>query len=230
MRARAAAACEKTKKSNSPANAKPSGRFAPSRILLPHGFGPGVSSKWNKAAFILETRHLLILGCVRKGHIKILKLKVAVDLRATVLEKPALGDRGLTTGRKQFWLSKTNFKGLAHGRCLYQYGRHNLRLTKESNNTMKTLVLSSVLAVGLLFAGSAMADTSVYNSKTTQAVSPAATTSNGGVFDGAALSSKGGSLLNGPSVAQAGSTSRTVACSRPMSADTCARHCGLAKS
>ena len=95
---------------------------------------------------------------------------------------------------------------------------------------MKILALSSVLAVGLLFAGSAMADTSVYNSKTSQTVSSVSAASNGGIFDSTGISSKSGSALLGPTVAQAGSTSRTVACSRPMSADTCARHCGLVKS
>jgi hypothetical protein len=93
---------------------------------------------------------------------------------------------------------------------------------------MKTIVLSSVIAVGLLFAGSALADSSVYNSKTSQNVSSAP--ASGGVFDGASLSSKGGSQLNGPTVAQAGKTSRTLVCSRPMDAATCARHCGLARN
>jgi hypothetical protein len=93
---------------------------------------------------------------------------------------------------------------------------------------MKTLVLSSVIAVGLLFAGSAMADTSAYNSKITQNISSAP--ASGSAFDGTYLSSKAGVGNSGPTVAQAGTTSRVVACSRPMSADTCARHCGLAKS
>jgi hypothetical protein len=95
---------------------------------------------------------------------------------------------------------------------------------------MKTLALSSVIAVGLLFAGSAMADTSAYNSKTSQILSSVSAPSNGGIFDSSSLNSKGGSNLAGPSVAQAGKTSRTVACSRPMDAATCARHCGLAKN
>ena len=94
---------------------------------------------------------------------------------------------------------------------------------------MKTLVLSSVIAAGLLFAGSAMADTSAYNSKTTQTVSSISAPSNGGIFDASGLNSKNGSYLTGPSVAQAGKTSRTVACSRPMDKATCAIHCGLAE-
>jgi hypothetical protein len=93
---------------------------------------------------------------------------------------------------------------------------------------MKTFALSSVIAVALLFTGSAMANAQVYNSKISQNVSSAP--ASGGTFDGASLSSKGGSRIAGPTVAQAGTTSRTVACSRPMSADTCARHCGLVKS
>jgi len=93
---------------------------------------------------------------------------------------------------------------------------------------MKALVLSSVIAVGLLFAGSAWADTSVYNSKTTQNVSFAPAT--GGAFDGIYLGSKGGSQLNGPTVAQAGKTDKRVACSKPMTPEACAIHCGLAKN
>jgi hypothetical protein len=93
---------------------------------------------------------------------------------------------------------------------------------------MKALALSSVIAAGLVFAGSAMADTSVYNSKISQNVTSAP--ASGGAFDGAYLSSKGGSDLLGPTVAQAGKTSRTVACSRPMDMATCLRHCGLAQN
>ncbi len=54
---------------------------------------------------------------------------------------------------------------------------------------MKALVLSSVLALGLAFAGSTMADAQAYNSKTTQNVSYAPPT--GGAFDGTYLGSKG---------------------------------------
>ena len=92
---------------------------------------------------------------------------------------------------------------------------------------MKTLVLSSVIAVGMLFAGSVMANAKAYNSKTSQNISSAPVT--GSAFDGTYLSSKGGSILAGPTQAQAGNTSRSVACSRPMDAATCERHCGLAK-
>ena len=92
---------------------------------------------------------------------------------------------------------------------------------------MKTLVLSSVIAVGLLLAAPAFAGTPAYNSKTTQTVSLAS--ASGGAFEGIYLSSKAGSQLNGPTVAEAGNTSRTVACSRPMDAATCALHCGIAK-
>ena len=92
---------------------------------------------------------------------------------------------------------------------------------------MKALVLSSVIAVGLLFAGSALADTSVYNSKTTQNVSPA---SSGSAFDGAYLSSKGGSGLSGPT--NGGITDKRVACSHrsQMSPEACAAHCSLVKN
>ena len=93
---------------------------------------------------------------------------------------------------------------------------------------MKTLVLSSVIAAGLFFAGSVMANAQVYNSKTSQNISYAPVT--GGVFDGTYLSSKGGSILAGPTQSEAGKTSPTVACSRPMDAATCARHCSLAKN
>jgi hypothetical protein len=93
---------------------------------------------------------------------------------------------------------------------------------------MKTLVLSSVIAVGLLFAGSAMANAQVYNSKTTQNVSSAP--ASGGTFDGASLSSKAGSSLSGPTIAQAGKTDKRVACSKPMDSATCAIHCGLDKN
>ncbi len=64
---------------------------------------------------------------------------------------------------------------------------------------MKTLILSSALVLGLIFTGSAQADTAVYNSKTTQNVSFAASSSRGGAFDGSYLSSKAGSGLVGPS-------------------------------
>ncbi len=95
---------------------------------------------------------------------------------------------------------------------------------------MKALVLSSIIAVGLLGAGSALADTQIYNSKTSQNVSFAR--ASGGAFDGTYLSSKGGSLLDGPTVAQAGKTDKRVACSRraQMSPETCALHCSLAKN
>lgn len=92
---------------------------------------------------------------------------------------------------------------------------------------MKTLVLSSLIAVGFLFTVPAFAGTTAYNSKTTQTVSLAP--ASGAAFDGIYLSSKSGSQLNGPTVAQAGKTSRTVACSRPMDTATCAIHCGVAK-
>jgi len=92
---------------------------------------------------------------------------------------------------------------------------------------MKTLALSSVIAVGLLLAAPAFAGTTGYNSKTTQTVSLAP--ASGGAFDGTYISSKNGSQLKGPAVADAGKTSRTVACSRPMDAATCAIHCGVAK-
>jgi hypothetical protein len=101
-------------------------------------------------------------------------------------------------------------------------------LNKRKYHIMKALALSSVIAVGLFFAGSALADSSTYNSKTTQNVSFAP--ASGGAFEGSYLSSKSGSRLNGPTVVQAGKTSRTVACSRPMDAATCAIHCGVAKN
>jgi hypothetical protein len=93
---------------------------------------------------------------------------------------------------------------------------------------MKALVLYSVLAIGLTFAGSAMADDQVYNSKTSQNVSLAPAT--GGSFDGTYLSSKGGSGLSG--VTNGGITDKRVACSRrsQMSPETCAIHCGLAQN
>jgi hypothetical protein len=92
---------------------------------------------------------------------------------------------------------------------------------------MKALALSSILAAGLLFAGSALADTAVYSSKTTQNVSFAP--ASGGAFDGTYISSKGGSGLSGPN--NGGLTDKRVACSRraQMSPETCAIHCGLAK-
>jgi hypothetical protein len=95
---------------------------------------------------------------------------------------------------------------------------------------MKATALSTVLAVGLLFAGSAMADTQAYNSKTSQNVSIASTS--GGAFDGTYLSSKGGSGLPGPTVAQAGKTAPQVACSHrsQMSPESCAMHCPSALS
>ncbi len=62
---------------------------------------------------------------------------------------------------------------------------------------MKVLALASVLAIGLIFTGSAQASGTVYNSKTTQNVS--STLSSGGAFDGTYLSSKGGSGLSNPS-------------------------------
>jgi len=73
-----------------------------------------------------------------------------------------------------------------------------------------------------------MADTSVYNSKNTQTISSAP--ASGGEFDGTYLSSKNGALLYGPTVAQAGKTSRSVACSRPMDPAVCARHCSMAQN
>ncbi len=90
---------------------------------------------------------------------------------------------------------------------------------------MKALVLSSVLAIGLAFAGSAMADNQAYNSKTTQNVTYAPST--GGTFDGTYLSSKGGSGLTGPTQAQAGETPPQVACSHrsQMPPSACAMHC-----
>ena len=94
---------------------------------------------------------------------------------------------------------------------------------------MKALALSSVIAVGLLCAGSALADNAVYNSKTTQNVSFAP--ASGGPFDGSYIGSKGGgSYLIGPTVAQSGKTDKRVACSKPMDAATCAIHCGLTKN
>jgi hypothetical protein len=100
--------------------------------------------------------------------------------------------------------------------------------SQKKINIMKALALSSVLAVGLLFAGSALADTPVYNSKTSQNVTFAPST--GGSFDGTYLSSKSGSGISGPTQAQAGKTDKRVACSRrsQMSPETCAAHCGLA--
>jgi hypothetical protein len=91
---------------------------------------------------------------------------------------------------------------------------------------MKALALSSVIAVGLLFAGSALADTQVYNSKTSQNVSFAP--ASGGAFDGSYISSKGGSGLSGPR--NGGLTDKRVACSRrsQMTPENCAIHCGLA--
>jgi hypothetical protein len=90
---------------------------------------------------------------------------------------------------------------------------------------MKALALSSVLAVGLLFAGSALADPQAYSSKTTQNVSSAP--SSGGAFDGTYLNSKGGSGLSGPTQEQAGKTDPRVACSHrsQMSPEACASHC-----
>jgi len=93
---------------------------------------------------------------------------------------------------------------------------------------MKALLLSSVIAIGLLSAGTALADTSVYNSKTSQNISSAPLS--GGAFDGIYLSSKNGSDLLGPTQAQAGKTSPAVACSSPMDTATCDRHCSVAKS
>ncbi len=58
---------------------------------------------------------------------------------------------------------------------------------------MKTLILTSALALGLTFTGSVQADTAIYNSKTTQNVSYES--ASGGAFNGAYLSSKGGSGL-----------------------------------
>ena len=80
----------------------------------------------------------------------------------------------------------------------------------------------------MLFAGSVSASAQVYNSKTTQSVSLAP--ASGGSFDGIYLSSKGGSQLNGPTLADSGKTDKRVACTKPMDADTCARHCGLASN
>jgi uncharacterized protein with FMN-binding domain len=90
---------------------------------------------------------------------------------------------------------------------------------------MKALVLSSVLAIGLTFAGSAFADDQAYNSKTTQNVSMASST--GGAFDGTYLNSKGGSGLTGPTQTQAGVTAPELACSHrsQMSPETCTSHC-----
>jgi hypothetical protein len=62
---------------------------------------------------------------------------------------------------------------------------------------MKTLILSSALALGLIFTESVQAGTVVYNSKTTQNISSAP--ASGGAFDGTYLSSKAGSHLVGPS-------------------------------
>ncbi len=94
---------------------------------------------------------------------------------------------------------------------------------------MKALALSSVLAVGLFFAGFPAANAQVYNSKTTQNVS-IASSSSGDAFDGTYLSSKGGSGLSGPTVAQAGKTDPRVACSHrsQMSPEACASHCPAA--
>jgi hypothetical protein len=93
---------------------------------------------------------------------------------------------------------------------------------------MKALALSSVVAVGLFFAGSALADTAVYSSKTSQNVTFAP--SSGGAFDGTYLSSKSGSGLSGPS--NGGITDKRVACSHrsQMSPEACAMHCSLAKN
>ena len=91
---------------------------------------------------------------------------------------------------------------------------------------MKALVLSSLLAVGLVFTSAAKADNQVYNSKTSQNVSFAR--SSGGAFDGTYLSSKGGSGLTGTS--NGGITDKRVACSKPMDSTTCSIHCGLAQN
>lgn len=93
---------------------------------------------------------------------------------------------------------------------------------------MKALALFSVIAAGLLFAGSALADTPVYNSKTSQNVTFAP--SSGGSFDGTYLSSKSGSGLSGPG--NGGITDKRVACSHrsQMTPEACAMHCGLAKN
>lgn len=90
---------------------------------------------------------------------------------------------------------------------------------------MKALALSSILAIGMFLTAPAMANAQAYNSKTTQNVSIAS--SAGGSFDGTYLSSKGGSGLSGPTVAQAGKTAPQVACSHrsQMSPATCANHC-----
>jgi hypothetical protein len=91
---------------------------------------------------------------------------------------------------------------------------------------MKALVLSSIVAVGLLLAGPAFADAPAYSSKTTQNVSNAPAT--GGAFEGTYLSSKGGSGLSGPS--NGGITDKRALCSRhdQMNSATCSLHCGLA--
>ncbi len=62
---------------------------------------------------------------------------------------------------------------------------------------MKTLIVTSALAIGLILTGSAQANASIYNSKTTQNVSHAP--ASGGAFSGTYLSSKAGSGLVGPS-------------------------------
>ncbi len=93
---------------------------------------------------------------------------------------------------------------------------------------MKTLILASALVVGLAFTGPVKADTSAYNSKTTQNVSLAP--SSGGAFDGTYLSSKAGSGLAGPTQEQAGKTDHRALCSHrdEMAPDICAHHCSPA--
>jgi hypothetical protein len=88
------------------------------------------------------------------------------------------------------------------------------------------MILSAVLATSFLFVGSVVANAQVYNSKTTQTISLAP--ASGSAFYGTYLSSKSGSGL--PGITNGGLTDKRVACSKPMTPDTCALHCSVAKS
>jgi len=84
------------------------------------------------------------------------------------------------------------------------------------------MILSAVLATSFLFVGSVVANAQVYNSKTTQTISLAP--ASGSAFYGTYLSSSLPGITNG------GLTDKRVACSKPMTPDTCALHCSVAKS
>ncbi len=77
--------------------------------------------------------------------------------------------------------------------------RLNPRLIKKENNNYENTDSNISIRTRLIFTGSAQAGTAVYNSKTTQNASLAASPYRGGGFDGSYLSSKAGSGLVGPS-------------------------------